>query len=781
MNLILSKLGAAAAALVLLTLPSPAAAAQQAQQDQDGSQFDYAAMSAQLDQLNAKLTRLRADIDQSRFDPDSLVDKLDYDADALVGFVRDQVAFQPYDGVLRGVAGTLRARAGNSIDQALLLGYLLKSAGYDVRVVRGTLGVDDALHMLRGLAGTPAPESLDYLVPSLSREFPQAAASPEKPVDPAKTRAADLTRVIQKQLLARLKDAGISLADSDVQARLLEPLQAYFWVQYRDGPSKPWQDAHPAFGQADPPASVQVQEAFTEAIPEQFQQTLTVAAFIEQYQAGKIVPHALMKPWTRPVANLGGVPLRYRNFPSGLSASDAGDLDKVVAGTQILIPLFNGGQPPGAMAFDLKGRVIDPMVVGSGTAGIFKTMADALDSAASQLTGPDGGQPLQALRSMWLEFTFRTPSGSSQTYRRYVLTPRSDHSGDPAALVLPLLADHVYMVNTGSEPLDFLADRYLQAGIDNHEWLQAMLQKFRDPAAEVKFPKQDMPAGFAPLAQYWFMDSHPLGDSGIIRFRASPSLIGLRQGFRDTHTAFAAVDVVTHGVEHLRRTDAGIEQLPRTTLARGIWDTVVESIPGRTMVAQPLPVTGTAKVLGMAQQQGIEIRVLQPGDLSGLATLQFDPAVKGFIQADLERGLAVVAPVKVPEGADQAAWWSIDPVSGETLGMTGDSHGQEMVEFLTDMTSIAFNMVQALQALKDCNKLDNDVAKMCCLVEANINNVAGLGMGSLMGATVGTAGGALFDILNFATTEATSRAFGEGVGLMPTAKLGCEKMQAAGF
>ena len=781
MNRILSKCGATACVASLLLLSSPDAPAQASQQTQNGGDFDYAAMAAQLDELNGKLTRLRADIDQSRFDPDSLVDKLDFEAGALIAFVRDQVAFQPYDGVLRGVAGTLRTRAGNSIDQALLLGYLLKSAGHDVRIVRGTLGDEDALRMLRGLAGTPAPKSLDYLVPSLSREFPQAATTPANRVDPAKTRAANLTRVLQKQLLTRLQAAGITLADSDVQARLLAPLKTYFWVQYRDGPSKPWQDAHPAFGQADPPASVQVQEAFAESIPEQFQQTLTVAAFIEQFQAGKIVKHALMQPWTRPVANLGGVPLEYRNFPSGLSASDAGDLDKVVAGTQILIPVLNGGQPPGAMAFDLKGRVIDPMVVGSGTANIFKTMADAMDSATGQLVGPKGGQPVQALRSMWLEFTLQTPSGSSQTYRRYVLTPRSDYSGDPAAMVLPLLTDHVYMVNTGSEPLDLLADRYLEAGIANHDWLQAMLQKFRDPAAEVKFPRQDVPAGFAPLAQYWFMDSHPLDEPGVIRFRASPSLIGLRQGFRDTHTAFAAVDVVAHGVEHLHLTDTSIEQLPRTTLARGIWDTVIESLPGRTMVRQPQPVTGTAKVLGLAQEQGIEIRVLQPGDLSGLALLHLEPAVKGFIQADLERGLAVVAPVKVPAGADQAAWWSVDPVSGETLGMTGDSHGQEMVEFLTDMVGIGFNMVQALQSIVDCDKQANKVAKMCCLVEANINNVAGLGMGSLLGATVGTAGGALFDILNYATTAATEKAFGEGVGLMPTAKLGCEKMQDAGF
>ena len=104
-----------------------------------------------------------------------------------------------------------------------------------------------------------------------------------------------------------------------------------------------------------------------------------------------------------------------------------------------------------------------------------------------------------------------------------------------------------------------------------------------------------------------------------------------------------------------------------------------------------------------------------------------------------------------------AGWWRIDAASGETLGMTGDGHGQDVVEYLTEVVGIAFNMVQALQSLKDCDDRANDIAKMCCLVEANINNVAGLGFGSLLGSVVGTAGGALFDILNYGTAALNRR------------------------
>jgi hypothetical protein len=64
---------------------------------------------------------------------------------------------------------------------------------------------------------------------------------------------------------------------------------------------------------------------------------------------------------------------------------------------------------------------------------------------------------------------------------------------------------------------------------------------------------------------------------------------------------------------------------------------------------------------------------------------------------------------------------------------------------------------------------------MCCLVEAHMNNVAGLGFGTMLGQTVGTAGAAVFDIVNFGLQEAT------GQGVSPSFKLQCERVAGSGF
>lgn len=54
-------------------------------------------------------------------------------------YVRDEVAFESYQGSLRGVDGTLQARAGNSWDQAILLKALLDELGVACKLVRSRL------------------------------------------------------------------------------------------------------------------------------------------------------------------------------------------------------------------------------------------------------------------------------------------------------------------------------------------------------------------------------------------------------------------------------------------------------------------------------------------------------------------------------------------------------------------------------------------------------------------------------------------------------------------
>jgi len=740
--------------------------------DTGDGQIDYQALDSGLQQLTVALENTRAVIKRSRFDPPALVEQLDYDTDPAIEFVRDTIAYQPYPGVLRGVAGTLRAGSGNSLDQAILLANLLKTAGLDARIARGTLSDSDALRLLRSTRQARPADSLEYLQETLAANFGEQAAQAVTPVTLKDTRLAAESKTLVDTLKLSLQNAGVDLQANDVQASWLPFAKEYFWVQYRDGPSRPWQDTHPAFGAGAAPGDLEAEEFFQDTVPEKYQHLLTISAWVGQWVAGKIIDHQVMSPWTRPVANLDSVAISYRNAPNGMTLDNAANLDSAIEKTQMFIPMLNDATAPGAMAFDLQGRVIDPMAMGS-SAGIFKTMGDKMGDATSGLMDRQDNQPAMALDSMWLEITFTAPGGAKTTQRRYLLPPLADHNTDKTELVWPLLTNYTYQVNAGGQPLDYLAERYLATGIDNQAWLRAMIGKFREPDKRMAKPGNDIPADFPLLAQYRFMDDDPFAQAGVISFRAGPSLVGLRRGYRDAETSFAGVDIVANRVEHVRVTDSGLQQVPTASLARGVWDTVLENVPQKALMADASASASAPMVLEKAAEQNIPVKVLKPGTTEALDGFGLDANASAFVQADLDRGYAVVLPARLPDGVAMAGWWRVDATSGETLGMTGDGHGQDVVEYLTEVVGIAFNMVQALQSLKDCDKQKNDVAKMCCLVEANINNVAGLGFGGMLGATVGTAGGALFDILNYATTSATG-----GQGLMPAAKLGCDKMQA---
>jgi hypothetical protein len=747
--------------------------------EESGVIVDYDTLAISIDEMSKKLQALRGEIDQTRFDPDQLLGALDYDSQEVLTAVSAQIAFQPYPGVLRGVAGTLRAGAGNSVDQALLLAYLLKSAGYDARIVRGALSDDEAARLLSTVNIAASRDSLVYLEPFMKTQFGEQSVRVPSAMSWGETELYQQSSAVADSLVKALSSAGITFEADDVTAKTLAYTRSYFWVQHRDGPNDDWSNAHPAFGTHTPPTDLAAKEFFVESIPAKYQHRLTVRAVLAQRRMDKLTLHQLMTPLTRPVANLHGVVLNYRNHPDGLNLETLADVESAVRSTQFLMPMFNGAVAPGAMAFDLKGRVVDSMALGSGgAAGLFATLSDRMAEATGTVTDPDDPVSVFSLDSMWLEFSFDSPDGTDISYRRYVLPPRRGESSSVTELLWPLITDHTYLVNTGRQPLDYLADQYLQAGIVGNDWYKALIHKYTQPGKGTLMPRDPPPQDFIPLSQYQLMDTDPSGSMNIVTYRATPSLLGIRRGYRDANTAFIGVDIVANEMAHVRYENGKLWQERRAAFRRGVWDTSVESVPGRSMNLETLRTANAIDVFRAASEQNIETIVISPKQDAILEDLGLTAEAARSMRDDLTNGYTIAVPARTPDDVPMTGWWRIQPETGETLGMTADGYGQSVVEYLIEITNTAFGMVQALNSLKACDAQTNNVAKMCCLIEANINNIAGLGLGGLIGSTVGAAGGALFSIVDYGTQAATAAAFGESQGLMPQASLGCEQMQA---
>ncbi|MGD8417385.1 MAG: transglutaminase domain-containing protein [Pseudomonadales bacterium] len=95
-----------------------------------------------------------SDYPAERYELEALADGLDYEAEHAFVYLRDEVNFDPYRGIMRGAGGALGAQAGNAMDRALLLSEILETMGFESRLVFGELDDDQARRVLAAAVGT---------------------------------------------------------------------------------------------------------------------------------------------------------------------------------------------------------------------------------------------------------------------------------------------------------------------------------------------------------------------------------------------------------------------------------------------------------------------------------------------------------------------------------------------------------------------------------------------------------------------------------------------------
>ena len=144
------------------------------------NELSYDLLEKNLKTYQQKIQTIRQNLDSSIFDDQELLLKLDFDADTVIQFMQEKVAFQPYQGLLRGVQGTLNSRAGNSLDQSILLAKLLKDAGFEARIARGVLTEEQSLKLLMQSSNASIPQNIgngegfDRAVSALEKKNPDS-------------------------------------------------------------------------------------------------------------------------------------------------------------------------------------------------------------------------------------------------------------------------------------------------------------------------------------------------------------------------------------------------------------------------------------------------------------------------------------------------------------------------------------------------------------------------------------------------------------------------------
>jgi len=716
----------------------------------------------QLDRFVAKLKQLEAEIDRSRFDLSALLDQHEFDQQRIVTFVRDEISFEQYPGLLRGAQGTLVSGAGNALDQALLLATLLNDAGFDARIVHGRLETEQAQQLLSGIgrragfAGHLAvnPQAWDARRAELHDISGGPAPQHYAPLEETPFYAA--TQLSTNELIRALRDADINLAEADTTALVTEA-RDYSWVESRSGPGDDWQAHHPAFG-LPTELGVEPVETFGHQVPESLQHRLKIEVFIEQKLGDKLHIHRVAGPWERPVANLHGVVLSYFNQPNTL------DLQAIETGVgaalnkaKLFVPVLNG--QPGT-AFDLNGSTIDIEALNMdafGMAAIFQTVGDKTGEAANALSslgaaGDSENEDLMALTGHWIEYTLIKPGGEESTHRR-VLVDRIGETNRSAGRIQlrqmsetnirrALTVQHRFMVASGTYSEAYTAERVLRRLIDSAPAWRLMVDYLYSGDIQLTGIRELKPSPIPHLALYRSFDMGPEKVDAKIAYRASPSLIVLRDGLLPKERGFRSVDVVTNDRRVLVRDENnGLRYNLEQAVAIGVWETAIETLAFDSFGPGSVE-NNTFAVFEAAKQQGIKARVLGPNTkTAGHTGLNSDGL--GYLLHDLETGHAVLIPEQTPSGLALTGWWRVDPATGTTLGMMSDGRGSVVMEYMLKLIETSVGLISMLAKYANCEKYEDPPTKACCLVEAHINNVGGMAMGGLMGASLGGAANTL--------------------------------------
>jgi hypothetical protein len=219
----------------------------------------------------AALDRL-ATLDAADYEGPSLALALEFDPQAAFRLVRDRIGFDPYRGLLRGGAGALAGRSGNSFDRAALLRQLLEQMGVPTRYAIAELSDEQAGHIV-DRSFQPPVEPLPGTTRLTEAPLDQTSIARRAGRDYGRLRAALGDRV-----------ARIQSNDRDVA---LDDVRRHAWVQAFIGTG--WVDLDPTEPDAQPGDRLAEPSLVVEEVPDEDVPRVSISVVADTYDGQAIV------------------------------------------------------------------------------------------------------------------------------------------------------------------------------------------------------------------------------------------------------------------------------------------------------------------------------------------------------------------------------------------------------------------------------------------------------------------------------------------------------------
>ncbi|MFQ5773030.1 MAG: hypothetical protein ACE5GS_00785 [Kiloniellaceae bacterium] len=592
--------------------------------------------------------------DLAHVQPEHFTVALGKDPARIFAFVRDRIAYEVYTGYLRGPRGTLLALAGNSVDQAALLGSLLEHAGQRVQYVRAEL----------------TESAAKTLVDSMWAERPRAA--PARTVDepsPEVAAALETLRVgVERDynlILGHLKRAGHRPGPEAATslASLVEEARDHYWVQWwKDGA---WVDLDPTFDEASLGERFARADETFESFPEGLFHRVEIRIRLEEYTGNSRSERVILEYKTK-AADLSGADLvlsyvreNWKGPARGLKGAIAAAIEDTGRVKPVLLldkQDWIAGEPF---------RQRPPARRGLG--GI----KDILSGAGTR-------DPVPIATAASIEFDFLYPDGRREAVVR-ALFDRIGKSKRASGNALTAEEVRAHIGSDGAFDVSkALYDLFFTTGrLDGAH------------AADIasgSSPKKGGAAGLREGLRNLTIGFAATSDALLGRLRMRDGVKALV--YPDSPRVFVAEVVKNEKTLtltlDLRRDRARVLALGSrpdhafsVRVARGVVEgtlerAVVEFVTARGRADGPGPSVSTSSLLERARDEGVPTMLFGPGGPDAGAGIGGDALVR--VREDLAGGFFVVGPDRTIAlgAAPRYAWWRIDPRTGETTAVTDE-------------------------------------------------------------------------------------------------------------
>jgi hypothetical protein len=739
--------------------PASAAPIRLAQADETVVVGDVDPVGQTIDAIFAALEDLDRELDHGAFDVTVKAEQLAFDPRQMFAFVRDGVIFEPYVGALRGAKGTLQAKAGNALDQSLLLATLLNEAGYQTKIATGTLSDGDIERVLAGFFATEhrpleEPWAEDQWQSYLTRlgavgeDVPEAFADRESLLDQASVDFWDRVDFHQSLIDGILPAVnGVDTLDLPAETR------QHFWVRYLDE-NNTWIDLDPTIPDTGFGMTVANFVAEYDDVPEALWHGLTLTSTVFVAAADDTIEEHVVLEHSLRIADLVGRGMVFRNLPDKQEAPNAADIVPWIESiTEFTATLTVAGTLLHGMTFDLDGNIFEAP---AGVAGaVRESLEKQFEGPLSVLDSIGGDTPEgdaddgQRLVGQSLTYALSVPAHSGTeptitTYSRDLLSGRHIEQWDPAEPRLAVashdrssaIADLLTRVEiapvVGRLSPAYLAASEIESLRANRSMLISLIEGLRDGAMPAQTGDEMAPRTVPFAALGLAADTQGLMNALLenrfpdtIHYQSESSLVAYETGYGlgdEGVTGRRGYDIIHSRPRAVaRKSGAPDEEVVRLA---GVIETLLESEllrpPSHLSLAKPL---GTGEVFEAAVEQNIEFTLLIPGASDArLMALSIPENVKIDIATDLARGYAIVVPARPADldGKARIAWWRIDPKAGATLGMLPGGGGSAFSEDAIVRFSRSLDLPSEAMAFSDI--LIGFAVGFVCIIESDAAN-----------------------------------------------------------